>query len=301
MSPSGPSIGFTAIGGYLGAGKTTLVNEMLAAPAGRRLGVIVNDFGSIAIDADLIESHAGETLALTNGCVCCSLLDGFESALRTLRDHSPRLDHVVVEVSGVGDPHQVAQWGHTPGFDGGATIVVADAGAVRRQARDRRVGDAVTAQLRSADLIVITKGELVDAVEWRALSTWLHEIADAPIVEKPVPIDVVLGVQSTPDRSPAGDDATHPTHLTRTVEVAAATNEVGLMAWLDAAPVDVVRVKGFVGMAADATRHWTVQRVGRRATIRPSAGSIESSRLVIVALPGTGEAELDGWLAAAPR
>ena len=70
------SIPLTVIGGYLGAGKTILLNNLLRKNNGLRIAVLVNDFGDINIDADLIESADGETIALTNGCTCCTLADG---------------------------------------------------------------------------------------------------------------------------------------------------------------------------------------------------------------------------------
>ena len=78
-------IPLTVIGGYLGAGKTTLINQLLTGERGRRLGVLVNDFGDINIDVDLIAQHDGETLALTNGCVCCNIRDDLGAALESLR------------------------------------------------------------------------------------------------------------------------------------------------------------------------------------------------------------------------
>ena len=70
------NIPVTVIGGYLGAGKTTLLNRLLADPQGVRLAVVVNDFGSVNIDAALIANREGETISLTNGCVCCSIGSG---------------------------------------------------------------------------------------------------------------------------------------------------------------------------------------------------------------------------------
>ncbi|MEO8937593.1 MAG: GTP-binding protein, partial [Burkholderiaceae bacterium] len=69
------------IGGFLGAGKTTLLNRLLRESQGQRLAVLVNDFGTLNIDAELVASNAGDTIALTNGCVCCSIGDDLTTAL----------------------------------------------------------------------------------------------------------------------------------------------------------------------------------------------------------------------------
>ena len=92
---------FTVIGGYLGAGKTTLINNLLSDSTIGRLAIVVNDFGEINIDESLILSHDGDTISLTNGCICCSLTDGFAETLTQIRDRSNDIDRVIVEVSGV--------------------------------------------------------------------------------------------------------------------------------------------------------------------------------------------------------
>ena len=143
----GTDLPFTVIGGYLGAGKTTLVNELLRDPRGRRFGVVVNDIGEIDVDAALIDISDTDMVTLGNGCVCCSAVDGFQAALATLLDPARGIDHVVVEVSGVGDPWKVAQWGRTPGLSLDAVIVLADAEQIRRQAADQYVGETVLTQL----------------------------------------------------------------------------------------------------------------------------------------------------------
>jgi len=107
-------IPFTVIGGYLGAGKTTLLNHILRNNDGRRFALLVNDFGSINIDAALIKNQDGETINLANGCICCTLAAGFASAIYTILERDPLPDHIIVEASGVADPHKVAQYGRTP-------------------------------------------------------------------------------------------------------------------------------------------------------------------------------------------
>ena len=104
------SIPVTVIGGYLGSGKTTLLNALLRGDHGRRLAVLVNDFGSINIDADLITAHGGDTISLANGCICCSLQDNLGATLYDLATRSDPPDQIVIEASGVADPGRIGHY-----------------------------------------------------------------------------------------------------------------------------------------------------------------------------------------------
>ncbi|MCW5737923.1 MAG: GTP-binding protein, partial [Enhydrobacter sp.] len=98
----------TLIGGYLGAGKTTLVNGLLRAADGRKLCVLVNDFGSVPIDRDLIVAAGGDTLELSGGCVCCEYGSDLIATLADLPARQPQAERVLLETSGVALPDQVA-------------------------------------------------------------------------------------------------------------------------------------------------------------------------------------------------
>jgi G3E family GTPase len=104
-------IPLVVLGGFLGAGKTTLLNHLLTQSGGRRIAVLVNDFGPVNVDAGLIAEHDGETISLTNGCVCCSMGSGLEDALIRVLERSPVPDLIVIEASGVSDPGRIAQVG----------------------------------------------------------------------------------------------------------------------------------------------------------------------------------------------
>lgn len=289
------SIPLTVIGGYLGAGKTTLVNEVLRHPGGGRFGVVVNDIGEVAIDATLIESADDDTVTLSNGCVCCSLTDGFEAALTALRDPVRGLDHVLVEVSGVGDPWKVAQWGRTPGYELNAVVVLADVEAIRAQAEDPYIGETVLGQLRAADIVVLTKVDLAPetADDVRA---WGATLTEAPIIA-PGPgsrgaIELLVAVHGRPGQAP---EETHADHVTRVVTAPAALERADWFRWLADAPAGVVRVKGIVPGAGD--RLLVLQLAGRRTEITAWRGEPISPVLVAVASPEIDELELDAWLA----
>ena len=104
MQHTAPQISATIIAGYLGAGKTTLVNHLLRNNDGRRFAVLVNEFGELAIDADLIESDEGDLLSLSGGCICCSYGSDLMDALIKLSDRAADLDGLLIEASGVALP-----------------------------------------------------------------------------------------------------------------------------------------------------------------------------------------------------
>ena len=175
----------TVIGGYLGAGKTTCLNALLAADHGLRLAVLVNDFGAVNIDAGLIAEHGGDTVALTNGCVCCAIADDLGAALlaQVWRDSPP--DRIVVEASGVADPARVMRLaGNWPGCRPARTVVLADAATVRARAADKFVGALVVQQMRAADLLALNKLDLLPAEDAAPLREWVQaQAGPADLVE----------------------------------------------------------------------------------------------------------------------
>ncbi|WP_158219658.1 GTP-binding protein [Ideonella sp. A 288] len=197
-APSAPALPAVVIGGYLGAGKTTLVNHLLRHAGGRRIAVLVNDFGSIDIDADLIEASDGDVLSLAGGCVCCSFGADLIGTLMATARRMPRPDLVLIELSGVALPAAAVRSARLAlGIEVVATVVLADAADVRRLATDPHVGDTVRQQLHDADLLLLNKPDLVDAATWAALPAWLA--AQAPqartvaCAAAEVPAELLLG------------------------------------------------------------------------------------------------------------
>ncbi len=193
----------TVIGGYLGAGKTTLLNHILRNNKGIRFAVLVNDFGNINIDIDLIESQDGDTINLANGCICCSLAGGFGSAILSIRERPVLPDRVLIESSGVSDPFKIAQYAHLPGFHLDSVIVLADAEFIQRRVADKYVGRQVIQQLKSADLLLLNKVDLVSDERRIQVRDWLHDLVpDIRILEVSqgqVPEDMLFGEELPED------------------------------------------------------------------------------------------------------
>lgn len=163
MKAASATIPVTVIGGFLGAGKTTFVNRLLAS-GGPRTAVLVNDFGEINIDAGLIAGHDGSTMTLTNGCICCSIGTGFVDTLSRVLDAQPPFERIVIEASGVGDPWKIAEIALIePMLRLERVIVLADASRIAALLDDRQVGDTVRTQFARADVVLLNKCDLATA------------------------------------------------------------------------------------------------------------------------------------------
>lgn len=272
------------IGGYLGAGKTTLLNRLLREPAGRRLGVIVNDFGSIGIDAELLAAASDSGVVnLANGCVCCSLGSDLFESLRTLQEAASPPDQIVIEASGVADPAAAAAWGTSAGFEPGGVIVLAGADSIRRQLADKYVGGEVRRQLSGADLVVLTKTDLSTTSECDKAISAIRAATDSEIIsDVGVPIDVVLGLRPDAirlDVAPAG----HDDQYIRWEWTGGSMRADVLDELLDDVPAGLLRLKGWV--ATDGG-HVLVQAVGRNVQATPVWTATFGSRLEAIGVSG---------------
>ena len=218
-APTG-RIPVTLIGGYLGAGKTSLLNHLLTHAGGERMAVLVNDFGELGLDAALVARRDAETVTLTNGCVCCTIADDFGTALDA-QVHAPEPPaRIVVETSGVADPGKSARYAlGWPGVRLDAVITVVDLEMVRAQAKDRFVGDLIVRQIASADLLVANKSDRIEPSARRSTTDWLAWHAPrAGLVETchgRVAPAIVLGVDGAEPAPPAARTGNGEAHRGR--------------------------------------------------------------------------------------
>ena len=228
----------TVITGFLGAGKTTVLRHLLTR-GGQRLAVMVNEFGSVGLDGDLIrscgfcpeEDVAGRLVELNNGCLCCTVQDDFLPTMETLLERADQLDGIVVETSGLALPRPLLQALDWPAIrsrvhvNGVVTLVdgealaqgspVADADALERQRAEDPSLDHLTAidelfedQLQAADLVLISRADRLDASAMADVKEGISNkvrpgTALLPVSQGQVETAVVLGLEH---------QATHQSH-----------------------------------------------------------------------------------------
>ncbi|GAP35794.1 CobW family GTP-binding protein [Piscinibacter sakaiensis] len=312
------------LGGFLGAGKTTLLNHWLAQAGGRRLAVLVNDFGHLNVDAALLAAAGGDTIALANGCVCCQIGDDLSAALARVLDAPVPFDAILVEASGVSDPWRIAQIGLIePSLALGGVVVLVDCEALPAQAADPLLADTLQRQLDAADWLVLNKTDRVDAAGLAATEAWLDAHAARPprlrVAHGQLPITLLdepraggrgagylcrcggwHGADGPGDAShaPRGDPRHGEVFATWSAVPAARFGVPQLRQALQALPPGVLRLKGLV---RSAEHGWSeVQFAGRHGSVRRAA--VEPAEASLVAIGSAGAldaAALDGWLAAA--
>ena len=308
MTAKPPTIPVTVVGGFLGAGKTTYLNHLLRT--GRsRTAVLVNDFGAVNIDAGLIAKHDGTTMTLTNGCVCCSIGGGFLDTLGQILDDAIPFDHVIIEASGVGDPWRIAEIALVePGLRLNAVVVLADATRIETLLVDPRVGDTVRNQFDRADLVLLTKTDLIDERATRAAAAAIAALRDSVTI-------VATSPQAMPDLPGTGEAATSPFRADAVASTAiheqqfkrwtfrrpGAFDRARLETALLALPPSLLRLKGACPCDTGAL---LLQMVGRDWSLTPVAESKDHDILLVgvgtVDLPDTTrlDAILDRALAA---
>ncbi len=290
----------TVLSGFLGAGKTTLVNRILSEAHGLRIGVIVNDFGAVAIDSELIIGVEPGTVSLANGCVCCEIRDDLVAAVDSVLGQDRELDALVLEASGVAEPAGIARTFTSEVFrspirlDG--IVAVIDAEQLPAQAEDPTTRDLVFGQIGYSDIVLLNKIDLAQRTQVDAVRSFVHDRLPAVrIIETShaqVPFDVLLGTGPT-ETAAAADRGTRDghrhgpgafEHWTYTHD--GPVDVDALLASIRLLPRSVYRIKGFVHSAHDPDHRYLLQAVGQRGEAHRFdkwADRPPSTQLVIIA------------------
>ena len=271
-------VSLLVIGGYLGAGKTTLIRSLLEQGSDRRLLILVNDFGAIDIDAALISGMGGETISLTNGCVCCVMTGDLFFAVGDALDRDPRPDAIVIEASGVADPARIAAIALAePELRYGGVVTVVDAERIGELLCDERIGAQVARQVEAADLVAISRSDRTDA---RPAAASIAALTSAPSVSAPggrIDAEILFGLD--PVRPKSAHAANHGEHFTSwSGETTSELDPDALRDFLERDVEGLFRLKGWI---RDAIGTREVHRVGGRIETA-ACGHRAETRLVAI-------------------
>jgi G3E family GTPase len=304
-SHSGPTV--TVLAGFLGAGKTTLLNHVLSSrQTHRRIGVLVNDFGEINIDAELVVGVDEGTVSLSNGCVCCTLRDDFVVALQRLLARPDPPEHIIIEASGVSDPGAIARGLAEPALSSvvslDAVVVVVDAEHFATMGFRERI--VAGGQVRAADMVVLNKIDLVDSAARELVEARIRKAVPRarvfPTVRGQVPLPLMLGefdgATSEPSEQmhvhvgPAGAPATaHLDFETFHWRSESPLSSRRLRTLIERLDPRIYRAKGIVRLHRQPEHRAILHVVGRRAELRkadPWKADPPRSELVFLASKG---------------
>ncbi|KAB2591915.1 CobW family GTP-binding protein [Streptomyces arboris] len=310
--PRTQQIPVVVLAGFLGSGKTTLLNHLLRNRAGTRIGVIVNDFGSIEIDAMTVAGQVGSTVSLGNGCLCCAVdASELDTYLETLTRPSARLDLIVIEASGLAEPQELVRMllaSEKPHILYGGLVEVVDA-AEFDGVRERH--PEIDRHLGVADLVVLNKTDRVGEAEQERLRRTVAELSGPAAVISAVHGRIDPELLFDPALRPDGEEKTrqltfedllreeegdgdHGAHLHAAYESIEFTSDVPLdprrfIAFLDSRPEGLYRIKGFADFGAgDRDNRYALHAVGRFLRFVPQPWARGEQRLTQLVMIGAG-------------
>jgi G3E family GTPase len=311
MTPGAPvePIELVVLGGYLGAGKTTVLNALLKEPHGRRVAVMVNDFGAVNIDARLVRSQSEDLIELQNGCICCSIGGALVEALSRVAARFPRPDVLLIEASGVSDPRRIAQIGLVGrDFRLHGIVVMADAGGLDATLAHPLIGDMAREQIAAATVVAVTKLDLLPEPAHARVFATIASIARTNLIvaadHGALAPELIFGMAAMlppPEGRPLQSSPIPRRLALRSISVRldAPLQKAALKAFLKSLPGTVLRAKGIVQLEDDGG-FYVCHAVGGRVALSriDDAPAVADTALVLI---GTFDAQAERVLADAAR
>lgn len=276
----------TLVAGYLGAGKTTWLNQWIAAgvPAGAL--ILVNDFGTINIDAELIAYRDDRVLRLTNGCICCSLSESLSAQLASITRWADRPTAVIIETSGVAEPARIADLVRVSRvFTLAETVCLVDGASLSARLADERVARLVAGQIAAADRLVVNRLEDCDETSRATTLATLDRLnpAVASQYEPAAPIHSSAEAHTTAARLVPKNGGPSPAWARCVIRYDAPVERAWLNAILTRYSDVVVRAKGVLPVA-DGPR--VFQWSGGRARWTATHRAVAVGQLVAIGFAG---------------
>ena len=291
----------TILGGFLGAGKTSLLNHILNTVTDKRVAVLVNDFGEINIDAKLVTSVEGNTVSLSNGCICCTIRDDLVGACFELLQRPELPEHLFVEMSGVSDPVPVLntflETELAQAFAFNSILAVVDAEQLPRLEGD--MARLARAQLGAADIVVLNKVDLVSRDELNRVKKLVQLVTPGSriieVIQGRVPLELVFagrGDATDQRRREAAQQEEEHTHehpfATWSWTSDRPLSLPKLRSALEQLPETVYRCKGIIHLEEIPVVCYILQMVGKRYHLEESGPwGDEAPRSEIVLIGGT--------------
>ncbi|ELS32182.1 MULTISPECIES: CobW family GTP-binding protein [Pseudanabaena] len=211
----------TIITGFLGSGKTTLLNHILQNQQDLKVAVLVNEFGDINIDSQLLISVDENMMELSNGCICCTINDGLVDAVYKVLERGDRIDYMIVETTGVADPLPIAltflgtELQHLTRLDSILTVVDSEAFTA-----EHFNSDAAYSQIMYGDIIILNKTDLVSETKLQDLETYINQTktkarilrSQLGVVPLPLILDIEIDQSAIASTQQASHDRSHHDH-----------------------------------------------------------------------------------------
>ncbi len=313
MLPTSP-IPTTIITGFLGAGKTTLLNHILHAEHGRRIAVLVNDFGAINIDSQLVvDVDADDTIELSNGCICCTIRGDLMGALSNLVERGLPPEYIIIEASGVSDPLEIAltfrQEQLKQKINVDAILTVIDAEQVLDLDHENRV--LAVLQVGAADIVIVNKVDLVENNQLEQVEKWIRSIIpSARIIQSQngnVPIPLILDIgtfgldrisqRSTIDVHVHDEQSEFHEHRDHSIifdtwswKSSESLSLKALKREISRLPSDIYRIKGQICLENHEGANFILQVAGKRVSISPvdNANTVNhESQIILIGKHGS--------------